>query len=71
MKFPNIEQEACDACGRIRQTTIPFIDKHWVGLSAPECACGESGEFAVQVPRTDDCLDFTNEVYTALGEERK
>lgn len=33
-------QHPCSECGRLLETTIPFIQGTLRGLSAPQCECG-------------------------------
>jgi hypothetical protein len=54
-KYPEleIEEEICDECGRKRRTTIPFIEKEWVGLKAPKCPCLKAGDFEIRLSKND------------------
>lgn len=57
-----IEEGICNHCGSSLKTTIPFIEKDYIGLVSPPCPCGKStNEAMTMVPTSKNEMLYWNQ----------
>lgn len=57
-----IEEGMCNYCGSKLKTTIPFIDKDYIGLVSPPCPCGKSSNEAMtMIPTSKKEIQYWNQ----------